>query len=226
MKPAFAKTVEDKALEDLGRATLQIVHDLKNQLNGLKLYATYLRKRLDRDERTTEERETVAKLISGIDRAAREMTALVRYSQPVELRRQPGADLGNMISGAVKRKNAQPGSDKPVACKIDGGPLYGEFDQTGLSEALEALTDEAVNSLPSHDVTQVSLRAHRAGEAKSPQALIEWRGCKLAHRSHSFRADTSYGSVYVALAARVIEAHGGRLECDASTIRAWLPLSE
>ena len=68
MKPAFAKMPEPNALEDLGRATLQIVHDLKNQLNGLKLYATFLRKRLERDDRAVEERETLAKLIAGLDR--------------------------------------------------------------------------------------------------------------------------------------------------------------
>ena len=53
MEFAPAKQLDAKALEDLGRATLRIVHDLKNQLNGLKLYATYLRKRLDRDENAT-----------------------------------------------------------------------------------------------------------------------------------------------------------------------------
>jgi hypothetical protein len=66
MEFAPAKQLDPKALEDLGRATLRIVHDLKNQLNGLKLYATYLRKRLDRDENATTERETVEKLVAGL----------------------------------------------------------------------------------------------------------------------------------------------------------------
>ena len=54
MKPALAKTPEPNALEHLGSATVQIVHDLKNQLNGLKLYATFLRKRLERDDRAAQ----------------------------------------------------------------------------------------------------------------------------------------------------------------------------
>src|SRR5258707_10860771 len=89
MKPALAQTSENNALEDVGRATVQIVHDLKNQLNGLKLYATFLRKRLDREERYPEERDTLAKLIAGLDRAAKDLTPLVRFSQPRELDRQP-----------------------------------------------------------------------------------------------------------------------------------------
>src|SRR5712664_720214 len=102
MKPALAKSTESNALEDLGRATLQIVHDLKNQFNGLKLYATFLRKRLEREERSSEERETLAKLIAGLDRAARDMTALVRYSQPVDLHRQPHIDLRDLVSGVIR----------------------------------------------------------------------------------------------------------------------------
>src|SRR5258706_4254263 len=101
MKPAIAKTPQNNSLEDVGRATLQIVHDLKNQLNGLKLYATFLRKRLEREERAPEENETLLKLIARLDRAARDMTVLLRYSQPVELRRRQRARLRRTLSAAV-----------------------------------------------------------------------------------------------------------------------------
>src|SRR3979409_1251898 len=100
MKTALAMATENNALEDLGRATLRIVHDLKNQLNGLKLYATFLRKRLEREDRPVEERETLIKLIAGIDRAAGEMNALVRYARPLELHRQAGIDLRQVVSVA------------------------------------------------------------------------------------------------------------------------------
>ncbi len=224
MTPALAKTSENKGLEDLGRATLQIVHDLKNQLNGLKLYATFLRKRLDREERSPEERDTLVKLIAGLDRAARDLTALVRFSQPVELHRQPRFDLRDLISGVIRSVAKRLGDD-PLTCEIEGAPLYGEFDPAVLSEALQALTEEAVNSLPSGEA-DVSLHARREGEDKSSQAVIEWRGIKLADRNQSFRSATSYGTVYTAQAARIIEAHGGRVEREPNAIRVWLPLSE
>ena len=157
MKPALAKTMETNALEDLGRATLQIVHDLKNQLNGLKLYATFLRKRLEREDRSTEERETLVKLIAGLDRAARDMTALVRYSQPLELHRQAHADLRELILRAIRDVTTRPGGNVSLTCEIEDSPLRGEFDPVALMEALQALTDEAVNSLPSRETGEVSL---------------------------------------------------------------------
>lgn len=225
MKPALAKTMDNNALQDLGRATLQIVHDLKNQLNGLKLYATFVRKRVERDERSAEERETLVKLIAGLDRAARDMTALVRYAQPVELNRQPRVDLGNLISGVVREVAARPGLNGSVTCEIEG-PLAGEFDAAVLSEALQALTEEAVNSISARQGGEISLHAQRENTAEAALAIIEWRGVKPGGRNHSLNPSTSYGTVYSAQAARIIEAHGGRLEGDAEMIRAWLPLSK
>jgi light-regulated signal transduction histidine kinase (bacteriophytochrome) len=222
MTPAPAKTVNTNALEELGRATLQIVHDLKNQLNGLKLYATFLRKRVEREDRSPEERETLIKLIAGLDRAARDMTALVRYSQPVELHRRPRTDLRILMSAVVKKVIARAGVSGALVFQIDGTSLFGEFDALALSEALQSLTEEAVDSLSSREPTEISLHARREGA----EAVIEWRGVKPGGRNHSLRSSASYGTVYTAQAARIIEAHDGRFECDATTIRAWLPLSE
>ena len=225
MKPARAETTENNALEDLGRATLQIVHDLKNQLNGLKLYATFLRKRLGREERSSEERETVMKLIAGLDRAARDVTALVRYSQPVELHRQPHIDLRDLVSRVIRDVTARPGAETALVCEIESSDLYGEFDPTFLAEALLALTEEAINSVPQRSAGAVSLHARREDQDKSSQAVIEWRGITNATRNQSFLSATSCGTVYTAQAARIIEAHEGRVEREVNTIRAWLPLS-
>ncbi len=67
MKPLLAESEDKQSLEALGRASVQIVHDLKNQLNGLKLYATFLRKRMEKTERTEDELDTIRKLIAGLD---------------------------------------------------------------------------------------------------------------------------------------------------------------
>src|ERR671915_2313575 len=98
MKPLKTELADPETLRELGSASVQIVHDLKNQLNGLKLYATFLRKRMEKSERPADEQETIAKLIAGLERAAADMTTLVRYSRPVELRRQAVADLFKILS--------------------------------------------------------------------------------------------------------------------------------
>lgn len=228
MKPAVAKAKDVNPLEDLGRATLQVVHDLKNQLNGLKLYATFLRKRLERDDQALEERETLAKLIAGLDRAARDMTALVRYSRPLELHRQK-YDLRKIIAGVARVPETRNSGDlapRDLRCEIEDGQFYGQFDPTALSEAFEAITQEAIGSIPKRDVNQVSLHVSLAGTPDSSSVLVEWRGVGPVARHQTFASIHDQATVYMALAAKIIEAHEGRIEHDPSTIRIWLPLAE
>src|SRR5882762_8340969 len=97
MKPLLAESEDNEALRALGRASVQIVHDLKNQLNGLKLYATFLRKRLERSERPADELETVNKLITGLDRTAADLAMIVEYGQPLTLKKQAGIDLEKIL---------------------------------------------------------------------------------------------------------------------------------
>src|SRR5947208_191262 len=125
MKPIKSLIQDDAALKEIGRASIQIVHDLKNQLNGLKLYATFLRKRMEKSARPDDEQETIAKLIAGLERAANDMTTLVRLSRPIELRRQQ-ADITKTLSGI--------GASEGVALELEANDLAGEFDVTMLTE--------------------------------------------------------------------------------------------
>jgi len=230
MKPALAKAKEVNPLEDLGRATLQVVHDLKNQLNGLKLYATFLRKRLERDDQALEERETLAKLIAGLDRAARDMTALVRYSRPLEVHKQK-YDLRKIIAGATRVARARNSGDLArtdlhLHCEIEERQFYGQFDPTALSEAFEAITEEAIGSIPQRDLNQISLHVSLAGTPNSPRVLVEWRGVRPVTRNPTFVSFHDHATVHMALAAKIIEAHEGQIEHDANAIRVWLTLAD
>src|SRR5205809_7550166 len=99
MKPLLSEERDDETLQNLGRASLQIIHDIKNQLNGLKLYATFLRKRMEKGGQPADEQETVAKLVAGLERAANDLTVLVQYSCPIEIHKKYGVDIQNyMIS--------------------------------------------------------------------------------------------------------------------------------
>ena len=218
MKSAPAKQLDSKALEDLGRATLRIVHDLKNQLNGLKLYATYLRKRLDHDENATTERETVEKLVAGLDHAAKEMAALVRYAQPLDLRRQPKSDLRAIAHSAVHDPAYRVSGPLLTAPDPEThDKLSGAFDPHALAEAFSALTREAL-ARRAGDRT-ITLKLQRLSNQRLPLALVEWTG--LAPQSSG-----SSPGIHAAFAKRIIEAHGGVVDFDKEAIKVKLPLSE
>lgn len=213
MKPLKSEIQNNEALQEIGRASVQIVHDLKNQLNGLKLYATFLRKRMEKSERPDDERETITKLIAGLERAAADMTTLVRFSRPLELRRKPQTDLAKILEG-IKISESVP-------VEIETDELVGEFDVAAITEALRDITLTALELRSTE-----SLRIHSRVDDEASEALIEWRGLKINDGDDPFHSFAGSGSIRMSLAAKIIEAHGGHVEHGADVLTIYLPLTE
>jgi len=226
MQTASAKTPDSGGLENLGRATLQIVHDLKNQLNGLKLYATFLRKRLEREDQPPDERETLAKLIAGLDRAAKDLTALVRYARPLDLRPQSNVDLQRIISSVIADAAERETGGLPkmkITAHTEGDSFTGEFDSAALTEAIKAITDDVRATVSAKSLQPLSINLSRAHETGG--AALEWRGANFTNRGGALTTNNSCGTIHVELARKIIEAHGGKVSCEQDIIRVLLPLT-
>jgi signal transduction histidine kinase len=221
MKPIKAITQDTDALVELGRASVQIVHDLKNQVNGLKLYATFLRKRMERSERPQDELETINKIMAGLERAASDMNTLVRFGRPLELQRQPRLDLSALLAAATEGDFAPPQADA-------GGAYQGDFDAPLLSDALKSIHAGARQLAPKDGTPVIDLRREEieATAGAAPVALIEWRGLKAAAAGDDdiFNGFNGGAGLRLALAAKVIKAHGGAVEQVADALRVRLPL--
>ena len=220
MKPLKSETQDNETLQEIGRASVQIVHDLKNQLNGLKLYATFLRKRMEKAERPADEHETIAKLIAGLERAAADMTTLVRVGRPLELRRQPQTDLVKILA------NLENGAGVRIEAEAD--ELAGDFDVAALTEAFKTITANALAMRPSGDGDaaaaglSIRLRPDDGGRG----AIIEWRGVRTSNGDDPFHSFAGSEGLRMSLAAKLIEAHGGVANHDTDTLRAQLPLEQ
>ena len=214
MKPLKTELQDAETLRDLGSASVQIVHDLKNQLNGLKLYATFLRKRMEKAERPADEQETLAKLISGLERAAADMNVLVRFGRALELRRQPGTDLARLLEDSADGAHVE----------ADGGPFEGDFDPVLLAEALKNITAGALGesgaAAEGDDLRRVRLSGDGSG------AVVEWQGAGGADGGDPFRSLAGASGLRMALAAKIVRAHGGEVSSEGGRIRARLPLQE
>jgi signal transduction histidine kinase len=219
MKPLLAETQDVRTLQELGRASVQIVHDLKNQLNGLKLYATFLRKRMEKSERPQDEQETILKLIAGLERAANDMTALVRYGRPIQLQRQPGVDLVKIVSGVAMSEGIYFEAATPT--------VEGEIDPGLITEALKTITTAALR-LGQADAAGASLLVHVGTDeaAATPTALIEWRNIKSNNDHDPFHSFAGSDALRMSLAAKIVEAHGGEATQDTNTLRVRLPLKD
>jgi signal transduction histidine kinase len=216
MKTAMSRPEETERLQDLGRASMQIVHDLKNQLNGLKLYATFLRRRIEKSERPGDEQETIAKLISGLDRAADDLSTIVRYGQPVELKKQPGVEVDKVLRSACSSV------DETIVWKPDSDAVQGDVDHFKLTDAFKWLCSGALKLRHADDGAEITVSTKLDGN-NSGQAVIEWAG--LRQLDHDpFRSFAGSDEIKLALAAKIIEAHGGSAKFIDKKFVVELPL--
>lgn len=227
MKPLLLTPQDSNSLQTLGRASVQIVHDLKNQLNGLKLYATFLRKRLEKSERPPDEVETIKKLIAGLDRAAGDLSTLVQYGRPIELRKQAGVDVRKIMRTVALTFSQPPRVSGSLsgALIIDAEPqpLAGEFDPSVLADALKSISMGAMR-LRGDDENRTLRVSLRRDTSETATALIEWHG--LNNLDHDpFRSFAGSDEIRMSLAAKVIEAHGGSAEQRKETLSVRLPLT-
>ncbi|MFN2529721.1 MAG: hypothetical protein ABR555_00340 [Pyrinomonadaceae bacterium] len=217
----MSRTEDSGTLQDLGRASIQIVHDLKNQLNGLKLYATFLRKRLEKNELLTDEQETVSKLISGLDRAADDLSTIVQYGRPIELKMQAGFDLQKLIRGVCANL-------KDLNCHIvldqDSEAMQGEFDPLKITDALRWICLAAAKWRQNADAPQEIRMIVQTDEAHGRSVTIEWSGLKKFDHDpiHSF---VGSDEIRLSLAAKILTTHGGSIEQGKDSLLVTLPLS-
>jgi nitrogen-specific signal transduction histidine kinase len=219
MKTAMSRPEETERLQDLGRASMQIVHDLKNQLNGLKLYATFLRRRIEKNERPEDEQETVGKLINGLDRAAEDLSLIVRYGQPVELKKQPGFEVDKVLSSVCSSVDE---TNSKIVLKSDSEAVQGSFDHFKLTDALKWLCMGALKHRQTDNdgagEIAVTTRLNDGG------ATIEWTGLRQLDRD-PFRSFAGSDEVKLALAAKIVEAHGGSAKFMDQKFVVELPLN-
>jgi signal transduction histidine kinase len=220
MKP-LSRIDDGSTLQELGKASVQIVHDLKNQLNGLKLYATFLRRRIEKSERPDDEQQTILKLIAGLDRAANDLSTIVQYGRQVELKKQPGFDIQKALRSICSHLTE---SSSRVVCESDSEPLSGNLDPTRLTDAFSWISAGALkyrNEVEGDGVITVSIKRDELNDG----ATVAWTG--LARIDHDpFRSFAGSDEIRMSLAAKIIEAHGGSVEYDQNRLLVTLPLSQ
>jgi light-regulated signal transduction histidine kinase (bacteriophytochrome) len=222
MKPLSTRTADGSTLQDLGRASIQIVHDLKNQLNGLKLYATFLRRRIEKEDRPEDEQQTIIKLITGLDRAANDLSTIVQYGRQIELKKQPGFDIQKVIRSVCSQLSEEA---SPLVCDSAHEQLTANIDPSRLTDAFNWISAVALkNRRRDDDNGQITVSVKRDG-GTDDKATIEWAG--LTPIDHDpFRSFVGTDEIRMSLAAKIVEAHGGSANYEDNCIRVTLPLSQ
>ena len=209
--PADRVAVPDNGAADfvaLGQATAKLVHDFKNQLGGLKLYATFLKTRLAHD---AESAEIVEKIVQGLDGMAENATLVSRFVRPLELRCEAN-DLAALVHKVVTGLTPQGAARQVILlaeCAEDLPNL--RFDWQHMQFALEAVVRRALAVAPPASKVRVGLQPRG-------QCLVLWVSEDSERLSETARQQFFNWTAHerlqktaleLAHAARIVQAHGG-----------------
>ncbi len=205
---------ETANLLELGRLTSRLIHDFRNQMGGLKLYASYLKKRLAGADAAGQEGAEIAdKIIDGLNTMAEHATLVSRMTRPVELRCETG-DLLALIEQIVgeQRLRAAPRQVQLVS-ELATDTFELPFDTQQLHAALTALLARAIEVSPPQTTVRVTLQR----EASDCVLSLTDAGVLLTDTQRAALFDfltherLNKNALELAHAKRVIEAHGGAL---------------
>ena len=198
-----------------GQMTARLIHDFKNQMGGLKLYAAYLKKSFsDRPEGI----EIAEKIIQSLNNMA-EMAALVsRLTRGFELKPEPG-DPVSLIEHAISEQQqhaAMRGVKIESAYERDGRTLL--FDSRHLPGSISSIIARAIDSSVEGGVVKVRLGT-RPGAieieiADQGETLSDAQRLALFDILAIDRINQT--ALQLALARRVIEEHQGSITTFAS----------
>ncbi len=229
MKPLLSELHDDDALRLLGRASVQVVHDLKNQLNGLKLYATFLKKRLEKTEQP-QELETVVKLIAGLDRMAKDVSLISQLGRPLQLNKKPGTDLEQIMREVATRlekdiaKNTNHAKSAVVVTNA-AETLTGQFDPIQIADAFKWISLGAMKLNAKAPDSPLEVQMKTDATASEMSGLIEWKVIDSSDHD-PFHSLAGSNELQLSLAARVIEAHGGSASRENGALCVRLPLEQ
>lgn len=202
------KEREEAMLIEAGRLTARLIHDFKNQLSGLKLYAAYLKKRFAHEPEGV---EIVEKIILGLNEMAENAALANKLMRPAELRLEQG-EARTLLRQIVDELQSQ-AETQSVTLTLDcaqGLPLL-SVDQQQWRVAVTAIVRRAIKaSAPNSTITLVA-QATTGGilvEIQDQAGLLteEQQQMLLAPLTNE---RINKPQLELALARHIIEGHGG-----------------
>lgn len=191
-----------------GRLTSQLVHDFKNQIGGIKLYAAYLKKRI---ADSTEGLEIAEKIVQGLNAMAEQASMVGKLTRPLELNLR-STDLVALLNQTISDCRA-----RAEACgvRIDFEPwpeaVPLAVDAQQLRSAFGALIARAVDASAENGC--VVIRLQRDAVKALIEVIDQGEGLSDEQRQKLFELPPgekiNQTSLSLAIARRVIDRHGG-----------------
>lgn len=211
----MSNQTEEAMLIEAGRMTARLVHDFKNQLSGLKLYAAYLKKRFAEQPEGVEIAE---KIIQNLNEMAENAAIVGRLTRPLELHYEAG-DLAALVRQVGVELQAQAAERHiDMQMKFDSDLSVLRFDLQHMHAALLTLVKRALLATNEGGQIAFALRAENDGvllTITDQGAMLRAEQCaELFAMLTNERINKA--QLELALARRIIELHDGSISARAA----------
>ncbi len=205
-----AETVNQTEIVEMGRTTIRLIHDFKNQMGGIKLYAAYLKKRFAANPDVAEGLEIADKIVQTLNEMVENASLVVKLSRPIELKLNE-IQLASLVELAINQ--LQPKIDErqlKLETKFSEVPSL-RLDSQQMLFALSTFLARTIEVSP--ESARLILKLHRSENVVELSIFDEGEQLTEEQRQSFFALLTTErmnkSSLNLTLARRIIEAHQG-----------------
>ncbi len=192
-------------LEDLGRMTAGLAHEIRNPLAGIQLYAAMLRRDLEGDPPKARTLDRILSAVSGLERMVEDMLACGRDLDP---HRVP-APLGPLVEEALDLARAAL-EEKSIRVERDLDGAAAEADPEMMRRVFLNIVLNAAQAMEPGGTLAVRARGRSVSFRDTGPGIPPGILDKLFTPFVTSKAKgTGLG---LALAQKIVEAHGGTIE--------------
>ncbi len=205
-----AETIDQTEMVEMGRTTIRLIHDFKNQMGGIKLYAAYLKKRFAANPDVAEGLEIADKIVHTLNEMAENASLVVKLSRPVDLKLNE-IQLASLVELAITQLQPKIVERQlKLEMEFSDAPTL-RLDSQQMLLALSTLFARAIEVSPEN--ARLVLKLHRSERVVALSIFDEGEQLTEEQRQSFFSLLTTErmnkSSLNLTLARRIIEAHEG-----------------